>query len=449
MSRHPIPATLLALCLALPAAGQTAFFERDFASGLKAVQDAARKTRIEALQQPPDGDVALLEAADGLARRITADPQDLESLFRLQGMTLERMRAILIDIHAKHGTVVKTELASLEGPRAGWFRLETEKGHVLRVFLMVSDARPVRIVGIRFTGAAMHRSIAEAVEDLKKPPGTVSFKLVKLGRREETLHALNADSTLGIGSTFKLYLLALLAEDGGWDGVLRLKEELRSHPSGDMRKWPAGSPVTLHTLAALMISESDNTATDHVLAHLGRERVEGAMARLGNAQPGKSAPFLSTAEMFKLKENPAVLKRYLKADTSGRRALLEGEVRRLPLGDPGSFPTTPVAIDSVEWFASASDLCRLMSHFDAKDDKTALDIIAINPGLDFPGEVYGYVGYKGGSEPGVLNLTWLIRTKEGERYALSAGWNDPAGPLDEDRFIAILQSVIYLLPDSR
>ena len=45
-----------------------------------------------------------------------------------------------------------------------------------------------------------------------------------------------------------------------------------------------------------------------------------------------------------------------------------------------------------------------------KDDKAALAILGVNPGLDIPKNKFLYAGYKGGSEAGVLNLTWLLKT---------------------------------------
>jgi len=67
-----------------------------------------------------------------------------------------------------------------------------------------------------------------------------------------------------------------------------------------------------------------------------------------------------------------------------------------------------------------------------------LDILAINPmlGEGMAGD-WAYGGYKGGSEPGVLNLSWLLQDKAGEWYAVSASWNDPAHTLDESRLIAL------------
>ncbi len=48
--------------------------------------------------------------------------------------------------------------------------------------------------------------------------------------------------------------------DHAWDEVVTLAAGRKSLGSGILQTWPDGSPLTLHTLATLMISRSDNTA---------------------------------------------------------------------------------------------------------------------------------------------------------------------------------------------
>ena len=97
----------------------------------------------------------------------------------------------------------------------------------------------------------------------------------------------------------------------------------RSLPSGMLHNWPEGAPVTLHTLASLMISISDNTATDILLGLVGRENVERMMGRIGIAAPERNRPFLATREIFALKTAPEAEQRaFIEADEAGRRRLL-------------------------------------------------------------------------------------------------------------------------------
>ena len=80
-----------------------------------------------------------------------------------------------------------------------------------------------------------------------------------------------------------------------------LDSALRSLPSGVLQSWPAGTPMTVESLAILMISQSDNTAADRLLHLLGRERVESRTRVAGNTHVARNTPFLTTREMFALK----------------------------------------------------------------------------------------------------------------------------------------------------
>ncbi len=66
------------------------------------------------------------------------------------------------------------------------------------------------------------------------------------------------------------------------------------------------------------------------------------------------------------------------------------------------------------------------------------DILAINPGIPDPTAAFSYLGYKGGSEPGVLNLTWLLRRKADHEWLfLSITWNDGQNAINEDRAVYV------------
>ena len=50
------------------------------------------------------------------------------------------------------------------------------------------------------------------------------------------------------------------------------------------------------------------------------------------------------------------------------------------------------------------------------------------------------MAFKGGSEPGVLNLTMLVTARTGTSYCVSATWNR-AAPLDEGGFETLYGSL--------
>ena len=260
----------------------------------------------------------------------------------------------------------------------------------------------------------------------------------------------DASQPFALGSTFKLYVLAALARavDEGrlsWDDVVTL--DAKSFPSGIMQSWPDGSPVTLHTAATLMISISDNTATDLVLHTVGRDAVEAEMRASGNAHLAKTLPFLSTREMFVIKASD-LGETYAAASEAERRAMLASldldaidEDRMLETFTSG----TPVLIEDIEWFASMADERALMRVLAALPDDTARRIMTVNPVFDEKETAnWEYVGYKGGSEPGVLNMSWLLRDHAGRWYMLAISQMDPASAVDTTGLLLMAKRILAL-----
>jgi hypothetical protein len=57
---------------------------------------------------------------------------------------------------------------------------------------------------------------------------------------------------------------------------------------------------------------------------------------------------------------------------------------------------------------------------------------------------WNYLGFKGGSEPGVINLTWLLTDKAGRDHLLTLGWNNPVAAVDEGKLETIAQRILLL-----
>ena len=97
------------------------------------------------------------------------------------------------------------------------------------------------------------------------------------------------------------------------------------------------------------------------------------------------------------------------------------------------------------WFASPADLVRLFVHMRKTADPKAFEILAINPSATEAIKAnWRYVGFKGGSEPGVLNLTWLLTDKTGRDWVLTLGWNNEAAVVDQGKLEAIAQRILLL-----
>ncbi|WP_423142278.1 serine hydrolase [Parablastomonas sp. CN1-191] len=366
------------------------------------------------------------------------------------------IRALSGQVTGSVGKAVR--IASFEpvGPNAARLVMAFERGTAPMTLATAPDAAG-RIVGLRILGVETAADAAltslDAVADaMSALPGKANFAAFDLGDgpAKALTKGLNPRDRLAIGSTFKLAVLATLLRevDAGkrsWDDAVVLGGvEL---PGGRFTASPAGTAVPLRTLAEAMISVSDNSATDALIHALGRERIEATLPLLGWMSPA-NRPFLTTMELFKLKgvEGGALGTRYLAAGEKAKRAMLAGEVAALPGSAVGGLfaDGKPVRIDSLEWFASPVELATAMEwfrrHGGSPAGKEALRILALNPGpLAGMKAQFPYVGYKGGSEPGVISMTLLVQDKAGGWHALTAGWNDPAAAVDETRFAALVQ----------
>jgi beta-lactamase class A len=370
-------------------------------------------------------------------------------LARIPPAQVAEVRAQLKSSYGKAQRIDRVEASS---PTAGTVFVRFERA-VVRLQMAVEPEPPHLVEGLLVAGAeASAPDVAAVFGELVGLPGEVSLAAARL---EETGPAdfltQKADRPLAIGSAFKLFVLAELvrqvkAGERRWSDVVPLGPP--SLPSGIVQDWPKGSPVTLHSLAALMISRSDNSATDTLLGVLGRGKVERLLPELGVRAAERNRPFLSTRDAFALKLGaPALLERWKAADEAGRRALLPALERvEAAALDPSRSGGRPAEIATVEWFASPADIVRTLDWLRRSGDRTALDLLAINPGLGgaLAGD-FAYFGFKGGSEPGVLNLSFLLKTRSGRWLAVSATWNNPAAALDEPRFVALMSRLLSLM----
>ncbi|HEU0100398.1 MAG TPA: serine hydrolase [Allosphingosinicella sp.] len=397
---------------------------------------------------------AFVERAGELVRVLNSEtaPERFFSPDFLVQIPPERVRGVAAQLRRSYGAPRSTERIEASGPTAGIVFVRFERA-LVRLRMAVGPKPPHLVEGLLVAGAESSAADVPALfAEIVGLPGEVSLAAARL---EESGPAdfltQKAERPLAIGSAFKLFLLAELAREvkageRRWSDVVPLGPP--SLPSGLLQDWPPGSPVTLHSLAALMISRSDNSAADTLLGLLGREKVERLLPVLGVRAPQLNRPFLSTREAFVLKlGDPAALAQWKKADETGRRALLArlAGVQASTL-DPLRLGGRPAEIAAVEWFASPADLVRTLDWLRRNGDRTALDLLAINPGLgpDLARD-FDYFGFKGGSEPGVLNLSFLLKARSGRWIAVSATWNNETSPLDEARFVALMSRLVGLM----
>src|SRR5690606_10965914 len=175
--------------------------------------------------------------------------------------------AFLAQVPAAQGEAIIANLLETFGP------FEAVQLDGARFLVLLEEAEIPSHVALDDQGAIVGRffetprprsgaTLGEAVAPVRELPGRVSLLVVENGL---PIAAIDPDEPLAVGSAFKLAVLAALQEQVAqglrrWDEVIVLDPAWKSLPTGILQAWPDGAPLTVHTLAALMISQSDNTA---------------------------------------------------------------------------------------------------------------------------------------------------------------------------------------------
>ena len=272
----------------------------------------------------------------------------------------------------------------------------------------------------------------------------------------QPVHSIDPTTAAPLGSLFKLYVLdalgtAVASGTVHWNQLLTVTAQLKSLPSGELQNDPDGTKISVQNTAAKMISISDNTAANMMINLVGRPAVEAALTTTGMADPALDQPFLTTRELFilKLDQWPALAERYIAANEADRRALLASTVDRAPLPALAAAQawTTPRDINTLEWFASADDICRAYTALAALARRPGLSpisqVLSINDGgLQLDPAQWKTTWFKGGSEPGVLTLAYLATTQTGQSYVVTVLAENPSQPINEATAAPVLLSAI-------
>jgi len=365
-----------------------------------------------------------------------------------------QFKAMVAGIAAQYGRALAAEdLRSADG-RSGSLRLRLEKGSAT-VLLDVAGPPDERVTGFRISGFVMaNDSFDRVAGELAALPGATGFLVAAVeGKQLRPLATAHIDRQFAVGSTFKLYVLDELAAQIAagkrtWSDVVPLTH--LSFSSAATANWTKNTPVTLQTLANWMISVSDNGAADTLIHLLGRNRIEARMRAAGHSAPSRNIPFLTTVETFALKGNnfADLREAFIRGDDAMQRRLIDVNSARLTLAnvDGVSFGAGPRFIDSLEWFASPRDVARAMIDLRDRQSPQAMAAMAINNGVGpRAAEPWRYLGYKGGSENGVLSMSLLGERKaDGKWFVVTASWNNPDANLASDQFVALVTRLLAL-----
>jgi beta-lactamase class A len=373
----------------------------------------------------------------------------------LAAVPIETVNAILRQLIETNGAVTGLARFTLTAPGTGVVEINYERS-TATFDMTIDPAPPHKVIGLRLS--SVRRRDPDTPEtfaaDIAKLPGQAGLLIRRLDKVEPPRLNIRAEDIFAIGSAFKLWVLAEATRAVGagerqWRDVIPLGPP--ALPSGITQDWPKGAPMTLHSLATLMISISDNTATDTLITALGRRRVDAAVRLTGHHDPARTLPLLSTVEAFALKmvSTDDLRSALARANTQSKITLLNRNRTRLTRAaiNLSELAVGPRYIDQIEWFASPADMARTLDWLRRKGGAEARAIMAISPGL-LTGDAARFtsVGYKGGSEAGVLSANYLIQTKSGAWYALTASWNNPQALVSEPQFRALIARALAFIP---
>lgn len=237
----------------------------------------------------------------------------------------------------------------------------------------------------------------------------------------------NENDTLPLASIFKLYVLlaigdAVNAGTLGWDDQLTITKEAKAVGSAGFDELPPGSRISVRSAAQQMISASDNMATDLLMERVGPAGIERALVHAGYHDPASMTPFPNTHELFSVGwGEPDLREQWKTASPQGRAALIEQTKTRHYEADPARTHT-PASPYGVEWYGTATDICRVHAALQSIAVGPAApirDILSVVPGIDLDRSKWGYIGAKGGNLPGDIGFSWYAVDRTGQPFVVS------------------------------
>lgn len=341
--------------------------------------------------------------------------------------------ALLTDLPTRRLTTQRDELVA----QYGGFRRAERDGD--RWTVVLARARvPTRIAfdprgrvrSLDFERAIpVPESLAKAAAAFDALSGTKALLVID-GPRERL--AREAERPLGVGSAFKMlvlreYVAAIAAGRLRAETVVALQPGWKAPGSGMIGAWADGTPVALGTLATMMISISDNTATDALMNLIGRPALDAVV-------PARNRPLMTTRELhlLRLHRDPEALARWRTGDAVARGAVLAA----LPPGRALAAVWGETLAHDIDYLFTARELCALIEAVGDRPEMRA------NPG---PAAALGWdwSAYKGGSTDTSINATLLVG-KASRRVCVAATVN-VTPHIDRARFMAAVRGVLGAL----
>lgn len=270
--------------------------------------------------------------------------------------------------------------------------------------------------------------------ELTKSGARYSYQVSKVSDGNcQKVAGTNTNLSLPLASIFKLYVLlavsdAVKAGTVHWDDHLTVTKEGKKLGSAGLDKLPPGAQITVRTAAQQMISASDNMATDLLIGRVGTQAVERALVTARHHDPASMTPFPTMHEVFSIGwGEPNLREEWKKASPQDRVRMLKQTNSRPYQPDPNRTHS-PGSNDGLEWYGSATDICRVHAALQASAVGAAepvSDILSALPGIDLDPAKWGYIGAKGGNLPGDLTFSWYAVDHTGQPWVVSFQLNWP------------------------
>ncbi|MEM9531025.1 MAG: serine hydrolase [Pseudomonadota bacterium] len=263
-------------------------------------------------------------------------------------------------------------------------------------------------------------------------------------------------------SVFKIFSLGAVADaiqdrTITTDQLIPRVDEERT-PGGPLINEPDGTLLTVDELATLMLSLSDNTATDLLHELVGRERLNRLVGELGHSTPDAITPFLKTGEQFHLLNTFSLVQAesYQNGTEQFQADFVVNQIE--PLGNfvdnRGNVNNTSV-YTTVTWRASPRDVCQALAAHrvwprgsdQARQVDRALGAQAAQPNVR---EAWDRVWYKGGglsisaTTQVVLTHAWLLENGGEDPWVLVALSNNPGANIDQFAVQSVLGRLLQL-----
>jgi beta-lactamase class A len=290
---------------------------------------------------------------------------------------------------------------------------------------------------------------------LSKTEARYSWQVTKVNDGQcDRIAGTNPDLSLPLASIFKLYVLyavadAIKAGTVSWGDQLTVTDKGKA--VGSSMDLPVGANISVRTAAEKMIATSDNMATDMLIARVGPQAVDNALANTGHHDPAAMTPFPTMYELFSVAwGRPDVREQWQRSTAQERAAMLEEANSHTYQPDP-MHAHVPASKYDVEWYGTAEDICRVHVALQAGAVGAAAPVRKIldaSPGVNLDRGRWPYIAAKAGGLPGDLTFSWYAVDRSGQPWVVSfqLNWPRDHGPSITGWMLQIAKQVFALIP---